>query len=165
MATRWLIDGFNALHQLFGQKELSHDLAGAMNHLLQKIQQDQPQRPNQTTVIFDGKRPGSIRKGSLKVHFSGSQSADDLIVQRIQKSGRSDQWTVFTNDRQLKQRVRSEGHRTQSIASLLVIRQSRSNTSKSATPPHKDPDVSLSDKEAKRIADLWNLRDRLESDS
>ncbi|MGM0588871.1 MAG: NYN domain-containing protein [Bacteroidota bacterium] len=166
MAQRWLIDGFNALHQMMDQRQLSHDLAGAMNHLLSQLAQQLP-GSLKADVIFDGTRPGTITSPtSINVQFSGQQSADDVIVQRIQTTDRSTQWIVFTNDAQLKQRVRKLKAETRSISQLLNAPTTSSPSSSSAQrPPEKDPDVFLTDREAQTLADLWNLRDKLDSDS
>jgi len=63
-------------------------------------------RAKRTRVVcfFDGPEPPSFAKnlGSVSVVFSGTQSADELIVKRV-ASGRG--WSVVTSDRGVAARV------------------------------------------------------------
>src|SRR5687768_1743411 len=61
-------------------------------------------KKTRVTCIFDGPEPPSFAKslGAVTVAFSGSRSADDLIVERA-ANGRG--WSVVTSDRGLAARV------------------------------------------------------------
>ena len=96
----FLIDGSNVLgamrvdrHGDEGKRGLVRLLAGFARA-----------KKTRVTCVFDGSEPASFAKslGPVSVVFSGSRSADDLIVERA-ANGRG--WSVVTSDRGLAARV------------------------------------------------------------
>jgi hypothetical protein len=71
------------------------------------------------TVVFDGPPPEGApdpeHLGRLTVRYSGSSSADDLILRLLPKSGRASEWVVVTDDRALGNRVRDRGGQVRSL--------------------------------------------------
>ncbi len=72
------------------------------------------------TVVFDGPPPAgmSVREslGSVTVVYSGSRSADDVIVGTIPAGSAARQWSVVTDDRGLADRVTDRGGRVRTLA-------------------------------------------------
>jgi hypothetical protein len=65
------------------------------------------------TVVFDGPPPSGAPSreslGSATVVYSGSTSADDVIIDRLPAGRDAAQWVVVTNDRELEHRARRRG--------------------------------------------------------
>ena len=64
-------------------------------------------------LLFDGPppdgRPSRESRGPVTVSYSGGRSADDVIVGSIPRGSAARNWTVVTDDRELRRRVKSEG--------------------------------------------------------
>jgi uncharacterized protein YaiI (UPF0178 family) len=77
-------------------------------------------KKTRVTCIFDGPEPPSFAKslGAVTVAFSGSRSADDLIVERA-ANGRG--WSVVTSDRELA--VRVQRRQVEVVAPAVFIRE------------------------------------------
>jgi len=73
----------------------------------------------QVTVVFDGPPPDGSPKvehlGRVTVRYSGSSSADDLILRVLPDGSRASEWVVVTDDRELARRVRDCGGRVLSL--------------------------------------------------
>ena len=75
-------------------------------------------------ALFDGAERGRLadRYGALEIVWSGAgRSADDEIVRRVESAaarGRSRDWIVVTNDRELVRRCRDAGARVESAAAF-----------------------------------------------
>jgi hypothetical protein len=72
------------------------------------------------TVVFDGPpptgAPGREGLGRVTVVYSGSRSADDVIVGMLPSGGAAKQWSVITDDRGLADRVRARGANSRRLA-------------------------------------------------
>jgi uncharacterized protein YaiI (UPF0178 family) len=72
------------------------------------------------TVVFDGPPPpGSPEKetlGAVGVIYSGSASADDVIISRLPKGNAARQWVGVTDDRGLSGRVKQRGASVRRLA-------------------------------------------------
>ena len=112
----FLIDGSNVLgamrvdrHGDEGKRGLVRLLAGFARA-----------KKTRVTCIFDGLEPPSFAKslGPVTVVFSGTRSADDLIVERA-ANGRG--WSVVTSDRGLAARV--QRRQVEIVAAAAFIRE------------------------------------------
>jgi hypothetical protein len=72
------------------------------------------------TVVFDGPpavgSPDPERLGRLTIRYSGTSSADDLILRLLPRSGRASEWVVVTDDRALRENVREAGAQVRTLA-------------------------------------------------
>ena len=96
----FLIDGSNVLGAMRADRH-SDDSKRALVRLLAGFARA---RKTRVTCIFDGAEPPSFGRhlGSVTVVFSGTRTADDLIVER---AGTGRGWNVVTSDRGLAARV------------------------------------------------------------
>lgn len=71
-------------------------------------------------LVFDGPPPaGSPEReylGRVSVRYSGSDSADDVIVGLLPTGRRASEWVVVTDDRGLRDRVRDRGAQVRSLS-------------------------------------------------
>ena len=65
------------------------------------------------TLVWDGPPPPGVPEreslGQLTVVHAGSMTADDAIVRTLPQGAAAKQWTVVTDDRGLRARVRARG--------------------------------------------------------
>ena len=96
----WLVDGSNVLGAMRTDRH-SDDAKRGLIRLLAGFARAKRTR---VTCVFDGPEPPSFARslGAVSVAFSGSRSADELIVERAAQ-GRG--WNVVTSDRGLAARV------------------------------------------------------------
>jgi hypothetical protein len=120
-----LIDGNNLLHSLPPSERSRADV----RHLvLETVRRERLQ----VTVVFDGPPPDGSPKvehlGRVTVRYSGSSSADDLILRVLPDGSRASEWAVVTDDRELGNRVRDRGGRVLSLSEWH---------SRKPRPPHR----------------------------
>jgi len=113
-ATRYLIDGNNLIGQepslSLGDDASRRLLVGAICAFARHARKP-------ATIVFDGPAPVEGRDraelGSVRILYAGSgrtaMSADDRILQMVEKAGRPADLTVVTSDRPLGNRARSRG--------------------------------------------------------
>ena len=92
-----LVDGNNVL----GADRFSDD---ARRALVTRVASFARAKRTRVTLVFDGPEPSNFAKhlGAVSVVFSGTRTADDVIIERA-ASGRG--WSVVTSDRALASRV------------------------------------------------------------
>jgi predicted RNA-binding protein with PIN domain len=97
----WVIDGNN----LLGRAGIARDDADAKRQLLQALTAFARANRTKVTCYFDGVEPEHFGKqlGGVTVIFSGSRTADELIVQKVSTGAG---WKVVTSDRALADRIR-----------------------------------------------------------
>lgn len=96
----WLVDGSN----LLGAMHVDRHADDSKRFLAGRLAAFARQKKTRVTLFFDGSEPPSFARsiGGVTVVFSGSRSADDLIIERA-RQGRG--WSVVTNDRQIAARA------------------------------------------------------------
>lgn len=102
----FLIDGSNVLGRLTGAREsidAKRDLVRALATLART-------RRTKVCCFFDGDVPESFARslGGVSVVFSGHRTADELILERLERE-RAVKWTVVTSDRDLAARAKGRG--------------------------------------------------------
>jgi len=97
----WLIDGSNVLGAIRADR-LSGEAKRELARLCAAFGRAQRTR---VTCYFDRAEPAAFARhlGNTTIVFSGSRTADELIVQRVEES--SANITVVTSDRELISRV------------------------------------------------------------
>lgn len=133
----WLIDGSNVLGAMRVDRHGDEGKRGLVRLLASFARA----KRTRVTCIFDGPEPASFARnlGAVTVAFSGSRSADDLIVERAAQ-GRG--WSVVTNDRGLAARV--QRRQVEVVAPATFIRDMESAAS-SDTESGDDWDTYFSD--------------------
>jgi uncharacterized protein YaiI (UPF0178 family) len=96
----WVIDGNN----LLGRAGASRDASDTKRQLVRSLANFARAKRTKVACYFDGNEPENFGRhlGSVSVVFSGTRSADDLIVNKVAiGSG----WKVVTADRGLASRI------------------------------------------------------------
>lgn len=124
MSIRYLLDGYNIVHQLPASKQAT--LEEQRRGLIRLIEERSPQgsRNNQVTIVFDGNPEafGGMDSQAAKVVFSQGESADDRIRALVAESANVKNIVVVTDDRELQYAVRALGARTRSVKAFLAVR-------------------------------------------
>jgi len=106
-----LLDGNNLLHRVGDRSRMSvrHRVLDATRHERMSV-----------TVVFDGPPPAGVSQrenlGKVTVIYSGSKTADDVIVGMLPSGAAAKQWFVVTDDRGLAERVRDRGATVRRLA-------------------------------------------------
>ena len=138
---RYLVDANNLLHAIAAQG-LGPPLG--RETLCRRLAQWARANEREVTAVFDGPAPpkavvAQMRAGGLTVCFSGSDSADDLIVEQVRRDRASASLTVVTTDRSLGHAVRY--HRAHCIdAEPFAKALLTSEAPRSPAPPADRPD-------------------------
>jgi hypothetical protein len=108
-----VIDGNNLLHSL-GKHDRKRD--AVRRSALDTVRHEGVN----LTVVFDGPPPSGSPEhehlGRVSVRYSGSTSADDVIVGLLSSGRRASEWVVVTDDRGLRDRVRERGAQVRSLS-------------------------------------------------
>ena len=108
-----IIDGNNLLHSL-AKHDRSRD--AVRRNVLDAVRHEGVS----LILVFDGPPPaGSPERehlGRVSVRYSGSESADDVIIGFLPTGRRASQWVVVTDDRGLRDRVRDRGAQVRSLS-------------------------------------------------
>lgn len=98
------------------------------------------------TVVFDGPPPAGSPEhehlGRVSVRYSGSASADDVIIGLLPAGRRAAEWVVVSDDRALRDRARARGAEVRSLSEW------RSRRSRSSRRQSREPKLS-----SKEVAD------------
>jgi len=131
-----LIDGNNLLHSLPAPERSRLDVRRLV---LEAVRHERLQ----VTVVFDGPPPNASPKiehlGRVTIRYSGSSSADDMILRVLPSGGQASQWAVVTDDRELGNRVRDRGGR------VLSLGEWHSRRPKTPRRPTHEPKLSSHD--------------------
>jgi predicted RNA-binding protein with PIN domain len=96
----WVIDGNN----LLGRAGASRDAADSKRQLIRALANFARAKRTKVACYFDGPEPEHFGRhlGNVTVLFSGTRSADELIVKRVANGSG---WKVVTADRGLSSRI------------------------------------------------------------
>ena len=101
-----IVDGNNLLHSLPSHKR---DRESVRRKALDTVRHE----GMNLTVVFDGPppagSPATEHLGRVTVRYSGSSSADELILRLLPSQGHASEWVVVSDDRALGDKVRSRG--------------------------------------------------------
>ena len=108
-----LIDGNNLLHSL---PLIQRSRGDVRRRVLEAVRHE----TLRVTIVFDGPPQGGSpaieHLGRVTIHYSGGSTADDVILQLLPKGSDVSAWTVITDDRDLRSRVRQAGGHVRSLA-------------------------------------------------
>jgi hypothetical protein len=142
-----LVDGNNLLHTLPGGLRRRDEVRRLTLELVRR-------EATRVVVVFDGPPPaGSPARemlGRLTIVYSGTRSADDVIMASVPSGTGARQWVVITDDLGLRTRARERGAEVRSVgtwrAKLLGGRGSRSGA-KGKPKPAAGREAKLSSRE------------------
>lgn len=167
MSLQYIIDGYNVVKQvsfLSGRK-----LSSGREGLVRFIERYSPQgsKRNEVTIVFDGKAEvvSPKMKTDIRVIFSKSESADDVIKRMIEKASNPRQYVVVSDDKAVAFYCRSIG------AKWLEVKDFIANTGLKKTPRKKScykPELKelpedIADKITEDLKKLWVKNDEKES--
>jgi hypothetical protein len=108
-----VIDGNNLLHSLPLDQRSRDDVR---RRVLETVRHE----TLRVTIVFDGPprggSPAIEHLGRVTIHYAGSSTADDVILRLLPRGSDASSWTVVTDDRDLRSRVRRAGGRVRSLA-------------------------------------------------
>ena len=108
-----LLDGNNLLHRL---PKPQRSRSAVRTQVLEVTRHE----TMSVTVVFDGPPPAGTPAreslGRVTVVYSGSKSADDVIVAMLPRGAAAKQFSVVTDDRRLADRVRDRGAKVRRLA-------------------------------------------------
>lgn len=108
-----VIDGNNLLHSLALNQRSRGDVR---RRVLETVRYE----TLRVTIVFDGPPKGGSpaveHLGHVTIHYSGASTADDVILRLLPKGSGASAWTVVTDDRDLRSRVRQAGGHVRSLA-------------------------------------------------
>ena len=109
----FLIDGNNLMYALPAGRRSRSDVRQIMLGLARHERIS-------ITLVFDGPPetgvPDRENLGRVTVVYSGSLSADDVLIRQIPGGAAAQSWTVITDDRELRVRARDAGARTRRLS-------------------------------------------------
>lgn len=123
----YIIDGWNVVHKIGQLREahspceefmyyiIKHKLTGSTN--------------NKVTAIFDGKYNMSsegLLGGEFRILFSGEKTADDVIKDKVTRYKNKKQIVVVTDDRGIRQYVKTQGVRCLSVKEFISKKKKKS---------------------------------------
>lgn len=102
MSTKVIIDGYNVVKQVLGQKEITHQ---QRSRFITQLVGYLKKRNLQGLIVFDGgdtDYPSAHKQGEVTIVFSGyKQSADDIIKQHLHMY-REHELVLVTSDHELR---------------------------------------------------------------
>ena len=104
---RYLIDGYNLLHALFGPPASPQGLEPARQRLLDRLCEFPQVEPHDLTVVFDATRappnsPVRVVYRGMQLHFPRTQTADDFIEDLIHNERHPQKLVVVSNDHRIQ---------------------------------------------------------------
>ncbi len=127
MSLLYILDGYNVLMRWKAQYVDSESIETGRQKLIQFLETQRPQGSprNQIMVVFDGRSDvlGDWRQspsGTIRVIFTEDISADEKIIQLVERQSQPTQVVVITDDRGLSQRIRQLGARVTSVQGFMV---------------------------------------------
>lgn len=114
----YILDGYNALFKI---KPLLKKHNRTREGFIRYIRATRPfgSMRNKLTIVFDGSKdvqfPQKQPSGPVDVLFAKSESADDRIVKMVKKKRGNAETIVVTDDREVRERVRTQGCKTMSV--------------------------------------------------
>ncbi len=116
----FLIDGNNLIGR---PSEASPDAEAERRDLQGRIAARVRSGGSKAVLFFDGEPSAGAREGwlgGLTVRYAGKRSADDAIVEAVERAKARRDCHVVTDDRRLAERVRALGARSLSTADFLA---------------------------------------------
>jgi len=142
MATHVIIDGNNLLYAMHAHAPLPHV---GRETLVRVIDRWARRGSDKVTLVFDGPPPrGGLSKqmtsSRVSVSFSGSATADDVIVGMVKRARHPADLRVVTSDKAVAHEARHHRSRhTSAVGFVAEMFPSKTDPPTPATPPQEKP--------------------------
>jgi predicted RNA-binding protein with PIN domain len=151
---RFIIDGYNLVYKISKIKDSSTPCSDLIFFIYKKKLTGSSN--NEVWVIFDGGQPPyQINNFQYKIRFSSQESADDLIIKKIERINNRKQTVVVTDDRQLAYRARFLGARSISVDEFVSKTKKRKKKEET-----KDIEYSLQREITEELKKIWLDEDK-----
>ncbi len=159
----YLVDGYNVIK--FSDMFSAGSLETSRNKLIDFILKYNPQGKNSITIVFDCKSSNPFEfngyttttiKGIKTIFSEGQKSADDVIVDYVEKSQKPYNITVVTNDKGIFRRIGGKGAKKMSVSEFIYNRAKETRTNNIIKIKQKDDFSAIS----KELSDLWLKEDK-----
>jgi predicted RNA-binding protein with PIN domain len=123
MSIKYLLDGYNIIHQMPGPYLAK--LEDRRWHLIRFIERSRPQgsAKNSVTIVFDSignlESFGGMASATVQVVFSQGESADDRIKKIVAQASNKKNITVVTDDRAVQYAIRALGAKASGVKAFL----------------------------------------------
>lgn len=112
MGTLVIIDGYNVIKYVFGQKKVSQQ---QRTRFIVQLTGYLRQRALQGLVVFDGgdtDYPAAHTHGEVRVIFSGYKQTADAVIMRYMQEHRAHEFVLVTSDHELRAAAHALGKQT-----------------------------------------------------
>ena len=159
----YLIDGYNVIK--YSEMFSARTLELQRDKLIDFILKYNPQGNNKITIVFDCKSSNPYEtdgytttaiKGIKTIFSEGQKSADDVIVDYVEKSQKPYNITVVTNDKGIFRRIGGKGAKKMSVSEFIYNRAKETRTNNIIKIKQKDDFSAIS----KELGDLWLKEDK-----
>lgn len=160
----YLIDGYNVIKysEIFSARSLELQ----RDKLIDFILKYNPQGNNKITIVFDcrssnpyetdGYTTTTTIKGIKTIFSEGQKSADDVIVDYVEKSQKPYNITVVTNDKGIFRRIGGKGAKKMSVSEFIYNRAKEQTKTNNIVKIKQKDDFSAISRE---LSDLWLKED------
>ena len=160
----FLIDGYNVIK--FSEMFSARTLELQRDKLIDFILKYNPQGNNKVTIVFDCSSSNPYEadgytittiKGIKTIFSEGQKSADDVIVEYVEKAQKPYNITVVTNDKGIFRRIGGKGAKKMAVAEFIY------NRAKEQTRPNNIIRMKQKDdfsEISRELSDLWLKEDK-----
>ncbi len=155
----FLVDGYNVIK--FSEMFSARTLELQRDKLIDFILKYNPQGNNKVTIVFDCKSSNPYEadgytvttiKGIKTIFSEGQKSADDVIVDYVEKSQKPYNITVVTNDKGIFRRIGGKGAKKMAVAEFIYNRAKQEKQTNNIIRMKQKDDFSAISRE---LSDLW----------
>ncbi|MBR3655478.1 MAG: NYN domain-containing protein [Elusimicrobia bacterium] len=159
----FLVDGYNVIK--FSEMFSARTLELQRDKLIDFILKYNPQGNNKVTIVFDCRSSNPYEadgyttttiKGIKTIFSEGQKSADDVIVEYVEKAQKPYNITVVTNDKGIFRRIGGKGAKKMAVAEFIY------NRAKEQTRPNNIIRMKQKDdfsEISRELSDLWLKED------
>ena len=160
----FLVDGYNVIK--FSEIFSARTLELQRDKLIDFILKYNPQGNNKVTIVFDCRSSNPYEadgyttttiKGIKTIFSEGQKSADDVIVEYVEKAQKPYNITVVTNDKGIFRRIGGKGAKKMAVAEFIY------NRAKEQTRPNNIIRMKQKDdfsEISRELSDLWLKEDK-----
>ena len=159
----YLVDGYNVIK--YSEMFSARSLELQRDKLIDFILKYNPQGNNKITIVFDCRSSNPYEtdgyttttiKGIKTIFSEGQKSADDVIVDYVEKSQKPYNITVVTNDKVIFRRIGGKGAKKMSVSEFIYNRAKEQTKATNIIKIKQKDDFSAISKE---LSDLWLKED------
>ena len=155
----YLVDGYNVIK--FSEMFSARTLELQRDKLIDFILKYNPQGNNKVTIVFDCRSSNPYEtdgyttttiKGIKTIFSEGQKSADDVIVEYVEKAQKPYNITVVTNDKGIFRRIGGKGAKKMAVSEFIYNRAKEQISSNNIIKMKQKDDFSEISRE---LSDLW----------